>query len=128
MVRLLRFQWRPNRECGTADLDDDPVEANSVRPEVHLVIEGGSEENLEIEDSAFTGQKKFRTREKEKMKRFLASLFTAIVYFLCSPASAQSKPPLRLLQTILCRTSKRVISTILLSISQASAVSNGRSQ
>jgi len=58
MVRLLRFQWRPNRECGTADLDDDPVEANSVRPEVHLVIEGGSEENLEIEDSAFTGQKK----------------------------------------------------------------------
>jgi hypothetical protein len=51
---------------GTADLDDDPVEANSVRPEVHLVIEGGSEENLEIEDSAFTGQKKFALGRRKK--------------------------------------------------------------
>jgi hypothetical protein len=58
MVRLLRFQWRPNRDCATADLDDDAVEANSVRPEVHLVIEGGSAGNLEIEDAGFTGQEK----------------------------------------------------------------------
>jgi DNA-binding beta-propeller fold protein YncE len=34
------------------------------------------------------------------MKRFLASLFTAIVIFYAAPASAQSKPPMRLLQTI----------------------------
>src|SRR5882672_1757106 len=55
---------------------------------------------LEIGDSGFTGQKKIRAREKEKMKRFLAFLFTAIVIFYAAPASAQSKPPLRLLQTI----------------------------
>jgi DNA-binding beta-propeller fold protein YncE len=34
------------------------------------------------------------------MKRFLAFLFTVIVIFYTAPASAQSKPPLRLLQTI----------------------------
>jgi hypothetical protein len=41
-----------------ADLDGVPVEVNSVRPEVHLVIEDGTTPNLEIEDSGFTVQKK----------------------------------------------------------------------
>jgi len=34
------------------------------------------------------------------MKRFLAFLVTAIVIFYAAAATAQSKPPLRLLQTI----------------------------
>ena len=38
--------------------------------------------------------------EKKKMRRFLAFLVSAIVIFFAITASAQSKPPLRLVQTI----------------------------
>ncbi len=99
MVRLPRFNWRPNRDCGTADLHEDPVEANSARPEVYLVIERGPAGNLEIEDSGFIGEKTIWLKG-EKMKRFLAFLLTAIVIFYAAAASAQGKPPLKLLQTI----------------------------
>ena len=56
--------------------------------------------NLEIEDSDLLVRKNFRTMEKKTMKRFLAFLVTAIIIFYAAAASAQSKLPLRLLQTI----------------------------
>jgi DNA-binding beta-propeller fold protein YncE len=46
------------------------------------------------------GPKKFQHLGEEQMKMLLATLFTATVIFYAAPASAQSKPPLRLLQTI----------------------------
>ena len=53
------------------------------------------------------------------MKRFLASIVAAIVVFFAVTASAQSKPPLRLLETIPLPDLKAGDSTILPSISQA---------
>jgi len=45
-------------------------------------------------------RKNFGSMEKIKMKRFLASLVAAMIVFIAAVASAQSKPPLRLVQTI----------------------------
>ena len=53
-----------------------------------------------MQDLGFTSQKKLWLNGEEQMKRFLAFLVTAIVIFYAAAASAQSKPPLRLLQTI----------------------------
>ncbi len=56
--------------------------------------------NLEIEDSDLLVRKNFRTMEKKTMKRFLTFLVSAFIIFFAVSASAQSKLPLRLLQTI----------------------------
>jgi DNA-binding beta-propeller fold protein YncE len=48
----------------------------------------------------FIGQKKLCFYGEEQMKRFLAFLVAAIIVFSAVGASAQSKPPLKFLQTI----------------------------
>jgi DNA-binding beta-propeller fold protein YncE len=66
-----------------------------------LEFDGGIAGSLEIKDSGFTGQKKtFALRRRKTMKRVLAFLVSAIVIFIAVGASAQTKPPLRLVQTI----------------------------
>jgi len=65
-----------------------------------MVIEGGSAGNFEIQESDSRVRKNFRTTEKKTMKRFLAFLVSAFIILFAVTASAQSKPPLRLLQTI----------------------------
>ena len=56
--------------------------------------------NVEFRDFDFTGRQNVGFMEKEKMKRLLASLVAAVIVLIASLASAQSKPPLRLLHTI----------------------------
>src|SRR4030088_2206321 len=53
-----------------------------------------------MQDSGFTSQKKLWLNGEEQMKRFLAFLVTGFVIFYAAAATAQSKPPLRLLQSI----------------------------
>jgi hypothetical protein len=65
-----------------------------------LVIGSGSARNIEMEDLAFTGQEKLWLYGEEIMKKFLASLVVVIIVFIACVAFAQSKPPLRLVQTI----------------------------
>jgi len=63
-------------------------------------VESGLAGKIEIERLEFTGQKKICLNGEEKMKRFFASLVAAIIVFIAVVASAQDKPPLKLLQTI----------------------------
>src|SRR5229473_3488515 len=56
--------------------------------------------NLEIKDSDLLVRKNFRTMEKKTMKRFLAFLVSPFIIFFAVVACAQSKPPLKFLQTI----------------------------
>jgi hypothetical protein len=65
-----------------------------------VVIGSGPARSVEIEVLEFTGQKKLSPNGEEKMKRFLAYLVAAMIVFIAIVASAQSKPPLRLVQTI----------------------------
>jgi DNA-binding beta-propeller fold protein YncE len=76
------------------------VTRNSVRAQIYLVTESSFAGNVEIEVLEFAGQKKLCAYGEEKMKRFLAFLVAAIIVFITAAAYAQSKPPLRPLQTI----------------------------
>jgi hypothetical protein len=79
-----RMERRPQRGRGIADRDDDQVEANSVRHEIYLVIEGGSAGKVEFEHPEFTGQKKLSHYGEENNEEVNRVLSLGIYNLFCS--------------------------------------------